>query len=1467
MRKHNSIPISIGCIGHRIQKRCAMLSVLVLTFVMSSTIVGAQSREFLHGTPRQSPQHRATTTEKQLETLRPLRPFYTAKPRYRVKPILRQETTNGHAVTINGIVYDGYEYTAASFDVASSIKFNTLDYNNDYEASGCAVYANGKMYVNSLRAGLLETTTVQQVFDCSDWTRLERREISCTASATAMTYDAATNTIFGQFYNEDMSEIEWGWFDPHTARTTTVRQMDERLYALAAAADGTIYAINENGLLETVNPQTGAIVKQIGNTGIVPKYIQSATIDHKTGKMYWCGMESDGYTALYDVNLTTGEATKIADFDDGEEIVGAYVVDKSNDDAPAEVSGLDIDFEGNSLTGKIKFHTPATTAANGQVLTGTLTIKIMVNAEAKTVEAQPDQDCSVDISVPESGWYTVKVSAENTAGASVQAIGEKWIGLDKPEAPSNIKLVNKSGKAVLTWDAPQKGQNGGYVDPAKVTYTIFRMPGTVYVATDYNKTEFSEDIADNDVSNISYYVIPFYEGERGEMSSSNVVTFGTTYEVPASIDLWNMTDFGVCTIEDANKDNTTWYWLGGAKYSGNDSIAADDWLITPSFHLQTGKYYNVVYTVSASNGLFSPERYDIMMGKGNESGALTTPVVTNDSVKCVYVNDKYVEKSVRIKVDEDGNYNFGIHAISESGNHTLMFSTFGLTEGPAFSAPDSVTGLQAVAAERGALSATVTFTLPTKNVLGNTLTALGKTIIMRGDSIIATIVGKSQGETVTYTDNNAVQGDNTYKVVCYDTAGNGGNEASATVYVGVDCPGEASAFTVSYSDSKAHLTWTAPTTGANGGYIDPSQISYTITEGLYDEIVAQGLMSTSYDVPVELTKGEQTILGYGLYAQNAAGYSQRATSNYLMIGDDYTLPFDEQFTNGAMAYNMWLTDDTEGSSEWDMDKTDGKETPGCPKFSGGYGESSMLSTGMIALRNAENPVLSFWARSTSDKDKLEVRVTTEYGIPYQTIYTVDFSKLTPGEWHKVSLPLTGYKTERHILVGFKAFANDIYSTINFDNVVIRDQKAHDLTATSIASDLDKVELGKTSANISIGIANNGTESVAATDYTVGVYNNTILIATVEGKALEAGASATISATYTPQSTDPTDNSLHAVIDYSADENPTDNQTKAINIKTVKPEMPVVGDLKLDSESGINALTWTKPDLSGTASRTVTDGFESYDAFTLTDMGDWTLYDCDGYDVCCIQGTSYPNMYQPMAFQVFNPEMVTTTGSGLTEAFSPHSGNQYLIDFAAEDGANDDWLISPELSGNAQTISFYAKSVTNQYGLEQFEVYASEEGTETYDMNLVKEETNAPVKWTKYTVDLPVGTKHFAIRCVSDMRFAFMLDDITYESAPQPLEVEFIGYNVYRNGRKLNAEPLTNPEYTDSYSAEATYYVTVVYDLGESAASNLVSNTTDGITPVYSDTDKADTYTIGGVKVVRPAAKGVYIRDGKKFLKR
>ena len=130
-------------------------------------------------------------------------------------------------------------------------------------------------------------------------------------------------------------------------------------------------------------------------------------------------------------------------------------------------------------------------------------------------------------------------------------------------------------------------------------------------------------------------------------------------------------------------------------------------------------------------------------------------------------------------------------------------------------------------------------------------------------------------------------------------------------------------------------------------------------------------------------------------------------------------------------------------------------------------------------------------------------------------------------------------------------------------------------------------------------------------------------------------------------------------------------------------------------------------------------------------------------------------------------------------------------FGAKETANDDWLISPELSGEAQTVSFYIKSVTMAYE-ERFRVLYSTDTKSTSDfVKVATANYYTPNSlWRRFSVKLPEGAKYFAIHCISEDAFGLMVDDITYiPKNAKKKSFDFMGYNVYRNGVKITSEPV------------------------------------------------------------------------------
>lgn len=165
----------------------------------------------------------------------------------------------------------------------------------------------------------------------------------------------------------------------------------------------------------------------------------------------------------------------------------------------------------------------------------------------------------------------------------------------------------------------------------------------------------------------------------------------------------------------------------------------------------------------------------------------------------------------------------------------------------------------------------------------------------------------------------------------------------------------------------------------------------------------------------------------------------------------------------------------------------------------------------------------------------------------------------------------------------------------------------------------------------------------------------------------------------------------------------------------------------------------------------------------------------------------------------------------------------------------------------------------------------------------------PNEWTLYEVELPAGAKYFAIRSYSEDKMMLMIDDVTFIPQGAKHNLVINGYNVYRDGVKLNSEPVQTTSFTDSGVEDNNSYlykVTVAYNKGESAASNpakvdvnlsgidstvedevgisvsdrniLVSNAEGIGIEVYSADGKLLQAVTGRAQTVIPVTPGIYI---------
>lgn len=286
--------------------------------------------------------------------------------------------------------------------------------------------------------------------------------------------------------------------------------------------------------------------------------------------------------------------------------------------------------------------------------------------------------------------------------------------------------------------------------------------------------------------------------------------------------------------------------------------------------------------------------------------------------------------------------------------------------------------------------------------------------------------------------------------------------------------------------------------------------------------------------------------------------------------------------------------------------------------------------------------------------------------------------------------------------------------------------------------------------------------------------------------------------------------------------------KALHSKATAPMQALAQDangapynLRL---TGVNehtvSLAWTSPEpVDG-----FLEDFEGHNDFAINSPGSigWTYIDADNKPTYTWQACTFPTQGQKMAYVVMNPWQ-TVPAVNDNPNYKPHSGQKMLVDFCAVDAQNNDYIISPRLNFDADfQISFWARSYKtgDNYNAERIRVGYSTTGTQPSDFTFVNESpyVELPDKWTLVAYDIPKEARYVTINCVSNDAFMLLIDDIfvgTNKVRPESANMAraaaknpVVGFNVYRNGEKLNSKPVESVSYTDEVPDYGDYQYTV-----------------------------------------------------------
>lgn len=1389
-------------------------------------------------------------------------------PRLSSAPNLqRLLTTAGGSEIWGNVVYaDSWSSSNSPYGIynlgtTNALSVSAIATGSNMQATGGGAYYDGFFHYIYRYSSYGNIYATYYMYDMENWTQSASSDIT-NYSLIAMdeTYDATTGKVYGIFFNSALTGFELGIIDYSSLSRTTVSKVDSVFLCLAADNSGQLYGITSGGTLYRINKTTGS-VQEVGKTGVVPEQvIQSATFDPRTNVLYWAACKSDGTAYLMTVDTTTGKATDVAQFPDNQEVVALYIpAPDAADGAPSKITDLTQHFDNGSLSGNITFTIPSTTYG-GETLSGNVEYDIVIN-DGDTIRGTAAAGEAVTYTTTlQRGQTEVVVQTKNDTGLSPRATINFWAGQDNPQAVQNLKLVisedNKT--ATLTWDAPSEvGTHNGYVDVANLKYRVIRYPGTITVAEAQTATSLTDVVPDSAV-NLIYYQVTAFNGEwEGTPAESNDIAAGDAFTPPYLEDFSSADSWGLFSIINANNDDGTWEYNRGdqdASYWYNDTNTGDDWLITPPIRLSTERSYNFSFKTRCQDAS-TPERLAVYYGMGSDVTSYTeiVPPTVID-----YTTFKTIENI--IKVDKAGDYRFAFHAISDPDTYMLHIDDISVQPLAVFTAPDSVTNLTVSAGNKGALSAAIKFTTPVKTTQGTRLSAITKVEVYRNtNTLVKTFDAPATGTELEFTDtgNGLSEGTTTYTIVPYNETGDG-VKTSRTVYIGKDIPSFPENVTLTETgDGEYTLTWTAPKQGQNGGYVDSTEVVYYVFAKDGTKILASGLTDKSYVLSVPDTAQTQELLYYGVAAQTNQGRSDVANSNIIIVGKPYTLPFHESFPNGQFEYSLWWRSRS-GNNTFNLASSPTVDNDGGSAYwyAAAAGDMGSLNSGKISLQGAANPKLVFsYYAFPGQQVKIDVLADVE-GKSTQEIGVVDYSTLTGNTgWRKVILPIPETLADaKYIALRFRCTSEAVQVPVIIDNINVLDVLANNIAASISAPSRGTV--GK-AVSVRVGIENIGDET--ATDFKVNLYANDKLVASQDGGSIETMESQSYTFSYTPTVIDGESVTFYAVAEYADDLDEDDNTTARTTATIAQPTYPAISDLTGTTSDGTTNLTWSEPQVS---ENKVTEDFESYEPFIIDGIGDWTLVDGDKARTYGIEGLQYDHQNDAKAFMTFNPAQL---GIDLDQYdfFKPHSGNQILASFATVSGHNDDWLISPELSGKEQTISFWAKALMSQYSPEKIQVLYSTTTQDTASFVLLKN-YDITATWTEISETVPVGAKYFAVRVVTEDQLMLMLDDVTYVGR----DLVVSGYNVYRDGELVGTVPAGTTSYADNTTDGHVYYVTVVYNVGESSLSNAYQSDATAINGITADlsTDVTVFSTNGAVvgrgsKALRTVPDGVYvIRD-------
>lgn len=1292
-----------------------------------------------------------------------------------------------------------------------------------------------------------------------------------------MTFDHSTGKIYGVSQG---STSTLATIDPETGDIKPVAVLDVLFGELACDFNGQLYGVSKTGEdFYMINKENGHLTL-VGKTGVAQAtYIQDMEFDHDSDVLYWTAQLASGEGVLLTVDPSTGSVVNHGVIGGNCEFLGLVIpFTRADDNAPAAPANFTVTPAANGeLDATLSWNNPTTTYG-GNTLSAIDSIRVYRDGVKVRTIMNPrpgSRQTVVDRDLEESKLYDYEIVPYNSYGAGASSGAVKFVGRDVPGGFSATLTRATDGAGLIEWNTPATGKNEGWYDAASLSYDIVRLPDSVTVAENVTGNSYT-DKSFSEPHSYHYRIIPSTADGEGVIVETNKFFLGDPLEIPFYCIFENDEECDNWTVINANDDERTWTFnkypqihddgVTAAEYRGGLN-AADDWLISPPFHFEGGKFYKVDIAGRAAEGIMQEEFFEVHVGKAPTVEAMQDYGVLS---RVRLYSNPIVSTRVNLPVDlEDGEYYIAIHAVSERAKTLLQITEFEVSENRSA----IVTGIVKSDTDEIVPDATVEYvSLDGETVRTAVSSETGEYQILDlvpGDyNINITAYGYydyhseaavtlERGFQTKY-----LQVENlplyTVKGVLKDKRGNVVAGAS------VRLKGYEDNTVSSKEDGSFEFTEIYEADGyeliierlryeylnrtvnvkADGNTMDLGEIvlnddllnpSYLTMEDVEEGkkltwIAPLGVDEYRYDNGVKSTtisvaQGNENIVIGSVYREatrliNMTWYSawddamNTAVNVFIFDLDENGNPTSKvlyEKMDVPNKYNSWNSYTFEAPVD-------------CPN---GFLIGLSVANGLVSLGVDDGSV-------NPDYPILE----RAYGFGNVKGGVFNYLENIGGAVGNLMIRAEGYPIDQEE-VDLSYLTYNVYrlkegqeqdktnwvklSEDNFKGFEFVDDKWEEQPYGVYKYAVTAIHTGNLESDGAF------TLSIPKDMYTTVTFNVTSEAGgPVEDAYVRFVAPGNIYDGYTDANgslvVENVWKDMYTVtitkegfFDYSV----SDVDFSALNEYTYDCELivekfkPFNLEVTATGNAGEYTLEWNKENH-------IFDDFESYEDFTLNPTGEvaWTYVDGDDLATWGFQGISFENQYAKMAYIAFTPAAAQPASTNIT----PVSGETVLATFSIGDqGQNDDYIISPELSFKKSfMISFCTMSY---YGDMYSEIYKIGYSTASNNLDdfVWSEEYAAPAQWTRVSYRIPGNAKYVAVNCVSNNQFIFLIDDmfIGYEELiPQgvngveiPTFDDVDKYEIFLDGEKVGESETTTFQLTGVTDGSHVAGVRAVYGAG------------------------------------------------------